>query len=113
MARKKNRQELDEILSRVVKKISKDFELDEVILFGSYAKGTATADSDIDLAVVSKGLNKSSTFSNTRYLKEKINLIEPGLQLFAFNTKVFNAEKSIEPGFIHEINKTGLRLKSF
>jgi predicted nucleotidyltransferase len=36
----------------MVKRLVKQFDPDQIILFGSYARGTARADSDIDLLVV-------------------------------------------------------------
>jgi predicted nucleotidyltransferase len=40
-----------------VEKITTNFEVDEIILFGSYARGTANDNSDIDVAVISPDLN--------------------------------------------------------
>jgi predicted nucleotidyltransferase len=36
------------------RRIGREFEAERVILFGSYAKGTVTEDSDVDLLVVSR-----------------------------------------------------------
>lgn len=46
----------DEIMKSIkkyIKKISRYYKIDEIILFGSYAKGTENEDSDIDIAVIS------------------------------------------------------------
>ena len=40
-----------EEIKNIVKKVAKEFDLVKVSLFGSYANGTQTADSDIDLLV--------------------------------------------------------------
>ena len=45
---------VDEI-SRIVHPIAKQYGLRAVYLFGSYARGTATADSDIDLLIDTTG----------------------------------------------------------
>ena len=42
---------MEEILD-VSKRIADEFQPERVILFGSYAAGTATADSDVDLLVI-------------------------------------------------------------
>jgi len=42
------RQAIQEIVRRIVRQ----FDPDRIILFGSHARGTATADSDVDLLVV-------------------------------------------------------------
>jgi len=50
--------EIRQIVKKYVDYISKDIHVDRVILFGSYANGTATEDSDIDVAI------DSPNFSN-------------------------------------------------
>ena len=45
-----------ELLNGIVKKIVEGYNPDKIILFGSYAYGTPTEDSDIDLfKIVNKG----------------------------------------------------------
>ncbi|MFC1453158.1 nucleotidyltransferase domain-containing protein [Verrucomicrobiota bacterium] len=39
-------------IRRYVRRLAKDFAPERVVLFGSYADGSATADSDVDLLVV-------------------------------------------------------------
>lgn len=41
-----------QIIQRMVKKIARKFDPDKIILFGSYARGEVTRDSDIDLLVI-------------------------------------------------------------
>lgn len=104
MARKVDQQ----LINRVIDSITSHFKVDEIILFGSYAKGRATEDSDIDIAVISSELDpNSSIFKNVRTVKEKCKLIEANLQLFAFNSKVFYEEAFVDPTFIREIKNTG------
>lgn len=45
---------IEQIIKRYAEQIRTKFEIHELILFGSYARGTATAESDVDLAVVFK-----------------------------------------------------------
>jgi predicted nucleotidyltransferase len=44
--------ELNKRLQTIGKKIKKEVRAEKVILFGSYAKGNASADSDVDLLVI-------------------------------------------------------------
>ena len=44
--------ELKTILDQTVNRIVENFHPDKIILFGSFAKGVTTADSDIDLLIV-------------------------------------------------------------
>ena len=52
-----------EDLKRIIAPIAKQYGLPAVYLFGSYARGTATEDSDIDLLVDTTGTNLTSLFS--------------------------------------------------
>jgi len=47
-----NQQKLDRTLDRMVKRLVSRFKPDQIILFGSHARGTARPESDIDLLVV-------------------------------------------------------------
>ena len=40
-------------INKFIKEIKKHYNITTIILFGSYAKGTANADSDIDIAIIS------------------------------------------------------------
>ena len=48
----KKRETVDEKISELVRRIVNQFEPEKVILFGSYARGTAGEDSDADVLVV-------------------------------------------------------------
>ncbi len=100
-----------ELINKVIKSITDNFMVDEIILFGSYAKGEATEDSDVDIAVISPELDpNSSIFSNVRTVKRKSELLEPYLQLFAFNSKALYNETFVDTGFIQEIKNTGKKI---
>ena len=109
MVKKTNKNGLERKLKQYIETITKAVNVDQIILFGSYAKGTAHKYSDIDLAVVSSDLDPNvSRFRNIRYVKEKTKLLEPGLQLFAYPTEIFfNEENTVHESFIREIKKTG------
>ena len=46
------KRELQKTIDRMVQRIVKEFHPEQVILFGSHARGTAGPDSDVDLLVV-------------------------------------------------------------
>lgn len=46
------KRDLDKTLNLIVKRLVNRFNPDQIILFGSHARGTARAESDIDLLVV-------------------------------------------------------------
>lgn len=99
---------LDEKLKHYISTITSSFNVDKIILFGSFANGNPHEYSDIDIAVISSELDADkSQFENIRTIKEKTKLIDPGLQLLAYPTEVFEKELGVERLFIKEIKKTG------
>lgn len=81
--------------------ISQHFDIDKVILFGSYARGSQRADSDIDVAVVVNSIDSDFFFYAPLLWKlrqEVDDRIEPVL--------LVNGKD--ESGFLQEILKTGL-----
>ena len=108
MASKANNVDISGKLDHYIQCISSAIKVDQIILFGSYAKDLAHEYSDIDIAVVSPELDKNkSRYENVREIKKRTKLIEPGLQLFAFPTETFENEEGVQRLFIREIKKTG------
>ena len=90
-------------LKKYKKLLSQYMDFDELILYGSYAKGTARDDSDVDVAIVVKTL--SGDYFSTRPLLWKIrrevdDRIEPVLIEKAHD----------ESGFLSEIMKNGIAI---
>ena len=73
-----------ESIQKYVKKISKYYKIEAIILFGSYAKGTENENSDIDIAIISSDFN---------------DIIEDGAKLIGLTWKI---DTRIEP---HPITK--------
>lgn len=108
MASETNNLDISKKLDHYVKCISNAMKVDQIILFGSYAKNSAHEYSDIDVAVISPELDKNkSRYENIREVKKRTKLLEPGLQIFAFPTETFANEEGIQRLFIREIKKTG------
>jgi len=85
---------------------SKNMKLVKVFLFGSYAKRSATADSDIDIAFIIKNLKDDEKFD-----------IQVQLMLFAskFDMRIephpiSNSDFNSNNPFVAEIKKTGVEL---
>jgi len=84
--------------------VSKHFDIDELVLYGSYAKGTQNADSDIDVAIVVNSIDQDFfTYAPLLWkLKREIDdRIEP----------ILIEKNSDESGFLKEVLKTGLIIK--
>lgn len=92
------------IVKKYVDEISKKFEIKEVYLFGSYAKGTNNDDSDIDIAIVLESdVNTIDLMVDLMILTQNIDLrIEP------HPIKINDFEEG-NP-FVDEIKETGLKV---
>ena len=93
-----------DIVKKYIDEISKKFDIQEVYLFGSYAKGTSNEDSDIDVAVVLKSdTNSFDIMVDLMMLTQNIDLrIEP----HPIKTEDFERGNP----FVDEIKNTGLKV---
>ena len=93
-----------DIVKKYINEISKEFEIKEAYLFGSYAKGTNHEDSDIDVAViVDSSDNAFDIMVALMKLTKNIDLrIEP------HPIKIADFEEG-NP-FVEEIKNTGLKV---
>ena len=97
-----------EILKSVeeyIKEISRYYKIDFIILFGSYAKGTNTEDSDIDIAVISGDIKDK--IDDTLVLMRLRRDIDLRIEPHPIRTAEFREN---ETPFIDEIINTGIEL---
>ncbi|NJK94896.1 MAG: nucleotidyltransferase domain-containing protein [Bacteroidales bacterium] len=81
--------------------LTKHFDLDKLILFGSYAKGSQREDSDIDVAVIVNSIDKDF-FSYAPLLWRLRRNIDDRIEPILID------KHHDESGFLSEIIKTGL-----
>ena len=56
--------------AELIKKLLKDrITIDEMFIFGSYAKGNFTKDSDMDIAIISRDFNEKDVFQRAEMLR--------------------------------------------
>jgi predicted nucleotidyltransferase len=81
---------------------------DIFILYGSYARGNPRADSDIDVAVISRdfGKDRFKEGSKLNYLASKIN---PRIEAVPISLADYFSKENISP-LLHEITTTGIVL---
>lgn len=95
-------------ISKLVKSLEKNIKVDSVILFGSYAKGTADKDSDVDIAVISPEFGqdtlKDKQLIYRTIIKEDI---EPYFEIHTFTPSELKTSDSY---FISEIRSTGKKI---
>ncbi len=92
------------IVKKYIKEASKKFNIKEVYIFGSYAKGTNDEESDIDIAIVlDENIDTIDTMIELMILTQNIDLrIEP----HPFKKQDFEEGNP----FIDEIKDTGLKV---
>jgi predicted nucleotidyltransferase len=83
-----------------VKKFKKALEsinirVDQLILFGSHAKGTAREDSDIDLVVISSSFSDKSYWERIDILTDAIYQVFAPIEASAFTPDEWKSEKSL------------------
>ena len=106
MAKILTREQLDQTIKDYLSRLRGKIKIDKVILFGSYAKGTATELSDVDLLIISKDLSPDEPkCKNGFYLDNLVGDFNPRLEVMAINPQKLN--NSIEKGFFKEILATG------
>ncbi len=93
-------------LRQFVAYVSAQARVDEVVLFGSYARGSADTWSDIDLAVVSPDLADPAVRIPLLSMAKVV--INPAISAMAFTP-----DEWADPdptSFVHEIQATGVRV---
>ena len=88
-----------------VKEAKKHYNITSVILFGSYAKGTQTEDSDIDIAVISDDFE--DIYDCMANLMGMTWDIDARIEPHPINKKDFN---EVSDYFIKEIIDTGIKM---
>jgi len=97
-------------LRTIGKKIKQEYRAERVILFGSYARGDATEDSDVDLLVVAR--TKERFFERMATVRRLIRDLRNGLPVSPIVLTPGELEKRRQAGdpFIREILQTGVSL---
>lgn len=101
-----------EQIDEIVRILVKECQPEKIILFGSYAQGTAREDSDLDLAIVkktdlphhkrSRQFRKALRADGRRWLF--------GMDILVFTPEEMEVFRNSKLSFIHEIISTGKTL---
>lgn len=99
--------QIDQAIKEFLINVSKKIPIDKAILFGSYAKGNYTENSDVDLAIFSSYFNDKDRLDNFRLLFLEAMNFSVDLQ-----PQPFTEDDMLFPeGIVKEIFKTGIELK--
>lgn len=94
------------MISKIVEKIKKEYQPEKIILFGSYAYGKPTEDSDIDLLIIKESNKRRiDRFCEVRKIIRDIKGIS--VQPVVFTRAEINKRLKIGDDFIKEILKKG------
>lgn len=94
------------IVKEYAEEVKKNYDIEAVILFGSYAKGTNHKDSDIDVAIITDDFENNIFEEELKLVKLRRNIdlrIEPHL------IEVEDYKTGNHP-LVHEIIDTGIRV---
>jgi len=92
-------------IEKLCRKIAKTYDTEKIVLFGSYAKGTATEDSDIDLLVVADiGLPLAKRYGVVRKLADDI---PASFDLIVRTRSEYNHWKSVLNNIVYFADKYG------
>jgi len=80
--------------------------VDRIIVFGSYAKGNYTKDSDLDIAVISRDFNEKDVFQKAEMLKglkwALVEKFEIAVDIVPVSLKQWQESSSLVVDFIKE-----------
>ena len=95
----------DELLREIVERIVGTLAPERAILFGSYAEGRATADSDLDLLVITeRSLSREERLARTQGLFRDMPL---PVQLITISRQAFEETRDVIGGIAYPASKYG------
>lgn len=111
MAKKPSLKRVEKIIREYIQLLKADgFDIEKVLLYGSYAKGTPHHDSDIDICIISDKFGKNPA-EEGKYLFRKLWLIKnANIEPVSYSPNYFYNKNNLSP-LINEIKKTGVELK--
>lgn len=106
MVKKSIDNELMQIIQKYVDKILENYNVEAIILFGSYAKGTQHKDSDIDIAVITDDI-ENDIFDE----EVKLMILRKGID-YRIEPHIIRIQdyKEVSTPFIQEVINTGIKV---
>lgn len=95
----------DDVKRELVDKITKVINVKKIILFGSYSKGTATDESDIDLLIIENEIN--SKIEEKRKIRQCLKSLSYSKDILVATEEEYNFYLSKTGSIFKEIHETG------
>jgi predicted nucleotidyltransferase len=93
------------VINKIVERIRNEYQPKKIILFGSYAYGEPTEDSDIDILIVTqRRLSREETYKMRRELLRDFSI---SVQLISVSEEEFTETKDIVGGITYPASKYG------
>jgi len=92
--------EIDIIINQYIEQICKNFSPRQIILFGSYAKGNANSESDIDIAIIVDEI-KGDYLNNASMLYKLRRNVDDRIEPILLESRSDPSE------FLEEVRRTG------
>ncbi len=86
------------------------FDAKQIFLFGSYADGKATKESDVDLCVIADLKNKRKIELMREIRRALSDLISSPLDILVYNEDEFNARAGLVNTLEHKIMRDGIKV---
>ena len=104
------RPQIEQRIRKIGERIKREYRAEKVILFGSYARGDATEDSDIDLFIIAP--TKERFFQRMATVRRLIRDLRNGLPVapVVLTAKELEKRKRAEDPFVEEVLATGIPL---
>ena len=94
-------------IEEIIERITSNYKPDKIILFGSYAYGTPTEDSDLDLLVIIKS-SKQPRYQRAREIRKHLwGITDIPKDILVYTQKEIDEWKEIEEAFITSVIKKG------
>ena len=90
-------------ISDIVNKIASNYKPDKILLFGSYATGTANEDSDLDFIIIKK--TDTPRHKRGREVRRHLLGAMVPIDLKIYTPKEFDAESNVDHSFLNSAIK--------
>lgn len=92
-------------INEIIKRLVENFEPQKIILFGSYAKGEPTEESDLDLLIIKD--NGLPSYLQNRKARKLLSDLKIPVDVIVKTSKEFETYKDIIGTIIYPANKFG------
>ncbi len=105
-------EKIKKIIKEYIRELKPFIKIKKAILFGSWARGTAHRDSDIDLIIISPDFKKIEFMKRLLWLSRmrREKFMSPGMDIFGYTPKEFE-KLSKESIVLQEAKKEGITIE--